>query len=395
MNPEYRASCPVCASRDVAIFAEIPEVPVHCNLLWPTRDEAIHAPKGDIRLGFCAACGHVFNLAFDPRLLGYTQAYENSLHFSPLFQQYANSLAMELTERHRLHGKTIIEIGCGKGEFLKLLCRCGGNRGIGFDPSYIQERDADQCGAELTFISDFYSERYADYKADLLCCRQVLEHIANPLDFLSMIRRAVDNGGTTVLFFEVPNVLFMLRDLSIWDIIYEHFSYFSLCSLAHLFASSGFTVCGLFRSYEDQFLCVEASSGGSVSNSIRDGNEDLKEVLQSVASFAEKFQQKIKTWRARLENIEKAGRRTVIWGAGSKGVTFLNLLQDRNGVEYVVDLNPQKQGMYVSGTGQQIVSPDFLRIYRPDVIVVMNSIYRKEIQQLTENLGLEPEFQYA
>jgi 2-polyprenyl-3-methyl-5-hydroxy-6-metoxy-1,4-benzoquinol methylase len=394
MSPEYRKGCPVCVSPDVAVFTEIPEVPIHCNLLWPTRDQAIHAPRGDIRLGFCSACGHVFNLAFNPSLLEYTQAYENSLHFSPLFQQYANSLAMELIERHRLYGKTIIEIGCGKGEFLKLLCRLGGNRGIGFDPSYIQERDAYPCGKEITFIPDFFSERYADYKADLFCCRQVLEHVTNAREFVGNIRRGIGDASSNV-FFEVPNVLFMLRDLSIWDIIYEHVSYFSLSSLAHLFASCGFVVCRLSRSYADQFLCIEASSGGSVNNTIRESREDRKELSRSVASFAEKYREKIEVWGAMLENIETASRRAVVWGAGSKGVMFLNLLKNGKAIEYVVDINPQKQGMYVAGTGQEIVSPNFLRTYRPDVVIVMNSIYQSEIQRLTESLGLEPEFTFA
>jgi hypothetical protein len=85
----------------------------------------------------------------------------------------------------------------------------------------------------------------------------------------------------------------------------------------------------------------------------------------------------------------------VVWGAGSKGVMFLNHVQNRNGVEYVVDINPQKQGMFVAGTGQQIVSPQFLQLYRPDVIVVMNVIYQKEIQEVTAGLGLFPDFKYA
>jgi ABC-type Fe3+-hydroxamate transport system substrate-binding protein len=57
----------------------------------------------------------------------------------------------------------------------------------------------------------------------------------------------------------------------------------------------------------------------------------------------------------------------------------------------VVDLNPRKQGMYVAGTGQKIVPPEFLRDYQPDVIFVMNHIYENEIRQLTADLGLNPE----
>jgi FlaA1/EpsC-like NDP-sugar epimerase len=100
-------------------------------------------------------------------------------------------------------------------------------------------------------------------------------------------------------------------------------------------------------------------------------------------------------WRSSLERLTKGGRRIVVWGAGSKGVTFLNTLQDTNTIGYVVDINPQKQGRFVAGTGQQIVSPEFLQLYQPDVIIVMNVIYQKEIQEVTDKLGLSPKFSYA
>jgi hypothetical protein len=78
--------------------------------------------------------------------------------------------------------------------------------------------------------------------------------------------------------------------------------------------------------------------------------------------------------------MKEGGRRTVVWGAGSKGVTFLNTFRD-SGVDYAVDINTRKQGMYVAGTGQRIVPPEFLKDYQPDLITVMNPIYRKEIKQ--------------
>jgi len=56
-----------------------------------------------------------------------------------------------------------------------------------------------------------------------------------------------------------------------------------------------------------------------------------------------------------------------------------------------VDINPRKQGMYVAGTGQKIVPPEFLRDYQPDVVIVMNPIYEGEIRQMVADWGLTPE----
>jgi SAM-dependent methyltransferase len=390
-----QSKCPICNSTGAAAFFEIFQMPVHCNVLWPTQDAAIRAPRGDVRLGFCGSCGHIFNLAFDPALVQYTQDYENSLHFSPRFQSYAEWLAVRLIERHDLHGKDIIEIGCGKGDFLTLLCEQGRNRGVGFDPSYVSEHEAGEAAERITFIRDFYSERYASCKADFICCRHVLEHVRFPHDFLITVRRAIGNRPGTAVFFEVPNVLFTLRDLGIWDLIYEHCSYFSPSSLSRLFTSCGFDICDLAETYEGQFLCIEALPSEGLADSEYDPRDGSEEVACDAVAFADKYRSKVQNWRRHLDRIARAGQRVVVWGAGSKGVTFLNALDTQGRIAYAVDINPRKQGMYVAGTGQRVMPPEFLRSYRPDVVIVMNPVYQDEIRQFTGGLGLAPEFMCA
>ncbi len=385
------ATCPVCHARDSTAFIDIRQVPVHCNLLWATRAEAFHVPRGDILLGFCPHCGHVFNLMFDPALMEYTQQYENSLHFSPHFQRYAETLAARLIADYDLRQKDIVEIGSGKGEFLALLCRMGANRGMGFDPSYVPDPALEGYDQQVTFVQDFYSERYADYPADLICCRHVLEHIPTPRDFIANVRRAVGSRRHTVVFFEVPNVLFMLRDLSIWDIIYEHCAYYSSNSLAYLFQACGFEVLQLQATFGGQFLALEARLADQPLSMTHVGGESLEQLHRDVAAFAANYREKVETWSHRLAEYARAGQRVVVWGAGSKGVTFLNVLQTRDQIEYVVDLNPRKHGKYVAGSGQQIVAPAFLRDYQPDVVIVMNPLYMNEIQQMTYDLGLRTE----
>jgi FlaA1/EpsC-like NDP-sugar epimerase len=110
-------------------------------------------------------------------------------------------------------------------------------------------------------------------------------------------------------------------------------------------------------------------------------------LVSDIATFADKYRRKVKTWRHKLEQMAQEGRRVVVWGGGSKGVSFLNTLKTRGRIEYVVDINPRKQGRYVAGTGQQIVPPDFLGHYQPDIIIVMNPVYQREIQEIMEGLG--------
>ena len=184
MNTE---KCPVCGADEVDIFLKIENIPVHCNVLYNTFEEAKAASSGNISLGYCKKCSHVYNTQFDPEITQYTREYENSLHFSKRFQEYAENLAKRLVNEYNIINKTVIELGCGKGEFLQLICAIGNNKGIGFDESY------DPANYEpikdINFIQDFYSVKYRDLSADLVCSRHVLEHIQYPVSFLRSIKR--------------------------------------------------------------------------------------------------------------------------------------------------------------------------------------------------------------
>ncbi len=392
-EPNITVSCPICAGQVQIDFMVIAQAPVHCNLLWNTKSAAQHAPQGEIRLCFCPGCGHVFNRAFEPAKMEYSQAYENSLHFSPRFQEYATSLAAELIERHHLYGKDVVEIGSGQGDFLTMLVEGGANRGVGFDPSYIPS--ADRQHPSISVVQDFYSEKYAHYPADFICSRHVLEHIYQPDDFLHAIRGVIADRRDLVVFFEVPNVMYTLEELGIWDIIYEHYSYFSRYSLAQIFAQNGFRVLDTRETFNGQFLTIEAVPIGYPQKRTNPPIIGLDKMAQAVASFGENYRAKYSAWQQRLHSMAEQGRRIVVWGAGSKGVSFLNALKAEASIEYVVDINPRKHGMFVAGTGQQIVPPEFLRDYQPDAVVIMNGNYKQEIQATMEALGLRAEILVA
>jgi SAM-dependent methyltransferase len=320
----------------------------------------------------------------------YGQEYENSLHFSLRFQEYAVKLASRLIERYELRDKTVIEIGCGKGDFLSLLCRLGGNRGFGFDPSYNRSHASHTNGEKITFILDFFSPAYSNIKADIICCRHVLEHIQSPGCFLTDIHHIITAGQhKTVVFFEVPNAKFTFRDMGIWDLIYEHCSYFSAASLKYLFASCGFGVHNCSEVFDGQFLSVEGAAKNCLPNFHTHLSEDTEKMHACISTFGCRYESTVKKWQHRLANILGSGSKITIWGAGSKGVTFLNVLKTNNRIKYAVDINTYKQGKYVPGTGQKVIPPEHLKQYRPDAIIVMNPIYRREIRQNLERLSLK------
>ena len=379
--------CSVCGSTTIRSVLAISNVPVYCNVLWPSRAEALEAPVGDIELSFCSGCGHLYNAAFDPGQTDYTENYDNSLHFSPRFNEYAEGLAQRLVDTYDLRDKDIIEIGCGKGDFLRLLCDKGGNRGVGFDRSYEPDRAEQELSGNVEFVRDFYSGSHAHLPVDFICCRHVLEHIDKPTDFLRDLRGWIGERTDTVLYFEVPDGMFTVHSLGIWDLIYEHCSYFTRRSLVKAFELAGFEILALGESFGGQYLHVEARPAGLSTSSGFGAGLAMEELERSVAAFDANYRSKVAFWREKLAGARDGA--LVVWGAGSKGVTFLNVLDKRGVIEYIVDLNPHKQGRFVPGTGQRVVAPESLRGHRPSKILVMNSIYLEEIKGAIDGMGLD------
>jgi SAM-dependent methyltransferase len=375
----------------MSIFYQVDNIPVHSCLLMPTRKAALHYPKRDLRLGFCQSCGFIQNTVFDPSVHEYSSQYEETQAFSPRFVQFARDLAGRLIERYDLRAKDILEIGCGKGEFLVLLCEMGQNRGIGIDPGYVEERTRSEAASRIKFIRDFYSEKYAYLTADFMACRHTLEHIQPTREFVRMVRGAIGTRSDTIIFFEVPDVSRILKEQAFWDIYYEHCSYFSLGSLARLFRSCGFEVLDLAKDFGDQYLLIEAHPGHGSDGHLFEGENDLEALARDVKRFTETFASRLEGWKRELRVLKARGRRAVIWGSGSKAVAYLTTMGIDREIEYVVDINPYKHGMYLAGTGHQIVPPKFLQEYRPDVVIVMNPIYCDEIRRDLEQIGVTAE----
>jgi SAM-dependent methyltransferase len=381
--------CPACGAEGLQPFYRVAAAPAHSVLLMPTREEALRFPRGRILLAFCPACGFITNAAFDPRLQAYGQGYEATQAYSPTFRAFHERLARQLIERYGLRGKTVLEIGCGQGEFLALLCELGHNRGIGFDPALDPARTPTMAG--LTFIPDFYSPRYAAYRADFVCCKMTLEHIAEPAAFLGMIRDTLGEAEDTVVFFQVPNVARILREQAFWDIYYEHCSYFSAGSLARLFRGCGFRVEAVEYAYDDQYLMLTARPASTDGGTPLPEEEPPATLAAAVAAFAHGVEATRRHWQAVLADIQRRGWRAALWGGGSKAVAFLTLVEPTDAIGYVVDINPHRQGTFLPGSGHAIVAPAFLAAWQPDVVIIMNPVYRDEIAATLRELNLQPQ----
>lgn len=388
-NP-HNVSCPNCGDGELRSFYRAPSVPTNSVLLLESEHEARTFQLGDIDLGFCATCGFTSNCAFEPALIEHSDRYEPTQAFSPTFNEYHRRLAAELIEQHDLHDKLVVEIGCGNGEFIAMLCEMGPNRGIGYDPSHSPERGPEPMPAGLTFVVDFYSEIHREAGGDFVVCKMTLEHIHQTGEFIAMIRRTVPDDAT--VFLQVPNASAVFGELAFWDVYYEHCSYFSPGSLAQVFRQNGFTIDQLETTYGGLYLSVIARPAAGPAPAMLPLERDVDETAQLVSRFEREATAAVSAWRDRFAAWTAAGRRVVLWGGGSKAVSFITTLGLTDEILGAVDINPRKVGYFLAGSAHRVLAPAELTSLEPDVVVVMNAVYEEEIRtQCHDELGIEPE----
>lgn len=219
-----------------------------------------------------------------------------------------------------------------------------------------------------------------------------MEHIPEPGEFIQSLARATETRNP-VFFFEVPNIFWSLERDAFWDIYYEHCLYFGYHSLVNLFTLNGFECLAAGDGFGGQYVWVDARHRPPVKENIV-----LPPVPQllitQVDDFAKRYQTLITQWQQRINEIIASGKtKLVLWGAGARAVTFLNLTGfTSEQIEYVVDINPAKHGLYIPGTGQQIVSPQFLAEYGPDTVIGTNPAYQDEIWTLMRQANISGNF---
>jgi SAM-dependent methyltransferase len=334
-------------------------LPVLQNRVYASAEEAVSSPTGDVVLVQDLQTGLVFNSAFDADLLVYDQDYQNEQALSPVFKKHLEEV-ISIVDRH-LAGKTLIEVGCGKGYFLERL-RAAGYEATGIDPAY--EGDSPHV-VRAPFAAGL------GLSADGIVLRHVLEHMQDPVRFLHAIADA--NNGKGLIYIEVP-CLDWIRESRAWfDIFFEHVNYFRLSDFQRIFGR----VVESGRLFGEQYLYVVADLA-----SLKDPTAGPGDAI----SFPHDFAAGIAACREVA--LASPDKRIAIWGASSKGVIFSNYM-NRAGVrlDLAIDMNPAKQQRYVAATGLPIVSPEqALRVLPPGSLVfVMNSNYHEEIVAQSEN----------
>jgi hypothetical protein len=188
---------------------------------------------------------------------------------------------------------------------------------------------------------------------------------------------------------EVPDVERVLEEVAFWDLFYEHCSYFTADSLRFAFERTGFEVLDVRRTYDGQYLVLEARPRRATTTHPINATPGVASAIERAYRFVEGYQLTTARCRAKLEQFKQANRTVVLWGGGSKAVSFLTSLGVAHLVDFTVDVNPNKQGKFLVGTGHAVHAPEQLRHHASLQLVVMNPVYVSEVTRIVNDLGID------
>lgn len=328
-----------------------------------TKEEARNALRFPMNFHVCANCGHIFNVEFDYYRIPYEDDSNLMYNKARMWGDYLTRLVDRLVSDYDAKGKTLVDIGCGDGGFLKILLdRDLGNRCIGFEPG-IEASNAEKNGLEVH--RDYFIARrdLPRIGPDFLVCRHVIEHMHNPKQFVSEIAYWCSLCEVFPLFVaEVPRIDNAIAQGRINDFLYEHPSNFTEFSFRNMFEISGYDVLDVRAEYGDEVVVLVARPRktqrlGALAASAQQYRTDLHGQGDAVPEA--------------LSDLRGTGKRIAIWGATGKGAAFLNTfaLSDEQ-FPVVVDSDYAKVGRFVAGTAQEIRPPEYLLANPVDVIVI-------------------------
>lgn len=359
-------SCPLCGGCDTQRTVRRERVPIFQNVVYATHEAAVTAPQALFELATCRRCGFSYNGEFDSSLVNYDANYDNHVA-SAAFRAYYRDVASMLIDRFRITDGTVYDIGCGKGEFLRIFCELApGVRGVGIDPSCTPVMEGNFELRRATFETSRF-----DSDARLVVLRHVLEHIEQPRAFLTALRAAMPS---TPLYVEVPDLTWILDNRAFWDFCYEHCNYFTPAAMRHALELAAFDVVEQSTAFGDQYqwsLGIPAEAEVSVVH-------DVAPALAAIEHYWTEEKSQIERLR---EQADRCGGLT-IWGMATKGV-LLAVILGADRIRGGIDMNRGKQFRFAAGSGVMIRSPDWLATLPSAAqVLAMNPNYADEIRAI-------------
>jgi 2-polyprenyl-3-methyl-5-hydroxy-6-metoxy-1,4-benzoquinol methylase len=355
-------------------------------------------PFYPLQVFVCESCLLVQIPVFEnPESIFRDYAYFSS--YSDSWLEHARSYANMMADRFRIGPDwTVVEIGSNDGYLLRYFQE----KGItvtGIEPAENVAKAAREFG--IPTINDFFNLKLAlriakeSKRADLLIGNNVLAHVPGLNDFVAGMKAMLNPRG--IITMEFPHLLRLMEERQFDTIYHEHFSYFSFLTARKVFTKNGLTIFdveqlpthgGSLRIYACHSEDASKSGGNNVSNLMFKEKEAGLADLRRYLSFSEMVKETKRNILEFMIGEKKKGRSIAAYGAPAKGNTLLNYCGiGTDFIDYTVDRNPHKQGLFLPGSRIPIFPPEKIKETRPDDLLILPWNLKEEIMDQLRYIG--------
>jgi SAM-dependent methyltransferase len=313
----------------------------------------------DLEVYQCSGCGLV-QLSSDP--VSYYRDVIRAAAFSEEMKSFRRKQFDDFVRSYNLHGKKVLEIGCGRGEYLSIL------RQSGVDAYGLEhlEDSVEKClKQDLNVLFGFVeSNRYkiSHYPFDAFLMLNFLEHLPDPNATLRGIYNNMSDDAVGLV--EVPNFDMILRKKLFSEFMSDHLIYFTKDTLCTTLVINGFNVLECNETWHDYIISAVVRKRQQLD--ISEFNKSKSKLVNELNKYISLFEDK----------------KVAIWGASHQAFAVMALANLSGKVKFVVDSAVFKQGKYTPATHIPIVAPETLNSDPVDAVIVMAASYSDEVAMI-------------
>ena len=313
-------------------------------------------------------------------------------------EEYARLLTA--MQEHHIHGRRIVEVGCGRGEFLRMWQNLAEDPegaaaltrdqarvplsgqpnaaplhlvGLEHKPSLVEEANA-VADKKYRVYEGFATGdvRYPEGPFDAFVQFNFLEHQPDPCDMLRNIWHNLKPQALGLI--TVPSFEYILRYNGYYELLRDHIANYTEFTLQKLLQDCGF-----------ELLSMDLVNRDTIEAIVRKADPDeLSELhysgrLIDVSALRDSYDRLSASVNAHIDHLSESRRTMAIWGASHQGFTLAATTKLGGRVEYIIDSAPFKQGRFSPASHIPIVAPDYAVAHPVDEILIVAPGYTDEI----------------
>ena len=317
----------------------------------------------DLNLFQCSSCGLV-QLSEKP--VSYYKEVIRASSFSSEMKRFRSEQFVSWVDKYNLKGKSILEVGCGRGEYLSIFKQTEVSLAHGIE--YSKESVSSCINSEISVTKGFFGDEnfvLPKQKYDGFICLNFIEHWPNPNKVLAHLKKNLSEDAIGIV--EVPNFDMILKQGLYSEFISDHLLYFTKDTLTFMLNYNGFEVIECSVIWHDYILSAVVRKRKRIDLSLLKSRK--LNVETELNSFIDKFEKK----------------EVAIWGAGHQSLAVMSLAKLENKIRYVVDSAPFKQGKYTPATHFPIVAPIELVNNPVKAVIIIAASYSNEVAYIMKN----------